>query len=559
MAKRSSAGKDCLLLGAIVMSNSKSSSQRLYRNVSLTENSVSHSADSYAYNYFKTWCENNFKPRCTIRWFSSNTALLVVVWNFLSVMAVRSLDNISDHLVQGSTVVAVVPAVLWPFSAPIFGWLADIFLGHYRVSKIGMILLFVTSVFQTILLIVHQTVVFPHDVLIGLIVVLKCAGYLCLALRLVSLPQVGLDQMPDSPISKITSFISWYVASIFCGIWVSDASFNVGVSCIGKHFFGIIWSLFPVTCMCLVLISDFTLASKWLIVEPKSPKSLKTIYYVLKFAAKHKAPLNRSALTYWEEAIPSRIDLGKSRYGGPFTTEQVEDVKTLFKILTLTLPMWMCVIACRMYGNALFLLDANPVFVDNATCKSAVLTYFTYSWDMWCFLITVLFEFAMYPLIGHRIPSSVWRIGAAAFIVLVVNILCLFPSIFNLTVPMPVAYGHSVGKAFLVLLLLTSSMEFVCAQSPHNMRALLLGYIWCIHFFSYATSMLILKLKTPSTSSGLVMIHSVVATQLSSFGFVLYCLVARWYKRRVRDDDIITPHQWAEDYYDRYLPRNSNL
>ena len=52
---------------------------------------------------------------------------------------------------------------------------------------------------------------------------------------------------------------------------------------------------------------------------------------MLKFAAKHKAPVNRSALTYWEDDIPSRLDLGKSKYGGPFTTEQVEDVKTFLK------------------------------------------------------------------------------------------------------------------------------------------------------------------------------------------------------------------------------------
>ena len=31
--------------------------------------------------------------------------------------------------------------------------------------------------------------------------------------------------------------------------------------------------------------------------------------------------------------IPSRIDLGKSNCGGPFTTEQVEDVKTFFGFL----------------------------------------------------------------------------------------------------------------------------------------------------------------------------------------------------------------------------------
>ena len=35
-----------------------------------------------------------------------------------------------------------------------------------------------------------------------------------------------------------------------------------------------------------------------------------------------------SAFTYCEDELPSRLDLGKHKYGGPFTTEQVEDVKT---------------------------------------------------------------------------------------------------------------------------------------------------------------------------------------------------------------------------------------
>ena len=42
-------------------------------------------------------------------------------------------------------------------------------------------------------------------------------------------------------------------------------------------------------------------------------------------------PRQRSAFTYCEDTIPSRIDFGKSKYGGPFTTEQVEDVKTLLR------------------------------------------------------------------------------------------------------------------------------------------------------------------------------------------------------------------------------------
>ena len=59
------------------------------------------------------------------------------------------------------------------------------------------------------------------------------------------------------------------------------------------------------------------------------------IYKIVKYAWQHKCPVNRSAFTYWENDIPSRIDLGKNKYGGPFTNEEVEDTKTFFCILLL--------------------------------------------------------------------------------------------------------------------------------------------------------------------------------------------------------------------------------
>ena len=56
---------------------------------------------------------------------------------------------------------------------------------------------------------------------------------------------------------------------------------------------------------------------------------IKLIVKVLNYARKNKYPKNRSALTYWEESAPSRLNLGKDKYGGPFTEEEVEDAKTV--------------------------------------------------------------------------------------------------------------------------------------------------------------------------------------------------------------------------------------
>ena len=59
----------------------------------------------------------------------------------------------------------------------------------------------------------------------------------------------------------------------------------------------------------------------------------KIVFKVISFVRKYKHPLRPSAFTYCDNYIPSRLDFAKERYGGPFTTEQVENVKTFLRIL----------------------------------------------------------------------------------------------------------------------------------------------------------------------------------------------------------------------------------
>ena len=63
----------------------------------------------------------------------------------------------------------------------------------------------------------------------------------------------------------------------------------------------------------------------------------KLILRVLHYSWKHKYPERCSVLTYWEKDIPSRIDLGMSKYGGPFMVEEVEHIKTIFRLLPVIL------------------------------------------------------------------------------------------------------------------------------------------------------------------------------------------------------------------------------
>ena len=70
---------------------------------------------------------------------------------------------------------------------------------------------------------------------------------------------------------------------------------------------------------------------------PQITNPIKHIANVLNYARKNNYPRNRSALTYWEQDVPSRLDLGKNKYGGPFSEEEVENVKTSLKLVPIIL------------------------------------------------------------------------------------------------------------------------------------------------------------------------------------------------------------------------------
>lgn len=63
------------------------------------------------------------------------------------------------------------------------------------------------------------------------------------------------------------------------------------------------------------------------------------VYRVLQCAMKAKRPRFRSAFEVGKP-LPSRIDLAMRSNGGRFTIEQVEDVKTFFRILVILLSFF---------------------------------------------------------------------------------------------------------------------------------------------------------------------------------------------------------------------------
>ena len=213
------------------------------------------------------------------------------------------------------------------FTLPLAGWLADARVGRYKVIRCSIWIMWSTTVLATVSSVIAQLIEgyssINSKVQLSLyaFIAIGFGGYGA------NIIQFGLDQLHDASTTEIKSFIIWYV-------WTA---LNNGIT---VDFISACLSMQHMAIRQLLLCANLTLAlsllfccNHWLIKEPVKHNSFKLVYKVIRYAIRNKYPRQRSAFTYCEDELPSRIDFGKSRYGGPFTTEQVEDVKTFLRVL----------------------------------------------------------------------------------------------------------------------------------------------------------------------------------------------------------------------------------
>ena len=391
------------------------------------------------------------RSRYRLRWFNSRQAGLVLAWNMLTVTAVTVVGTQGSYLFSKihpnskdwtTIATAVLVHLVVIVAALLFGRLADFKYGNYRIFKTGSLILFATAVLYCLISIVVLSLHISGIVIFILLALLYGIAifgvFVCYSVIL----QLGLDQMPDASSDNITSYIFWYSGSIVGGVWIGNAIYLLLTNCIShisSESIEMVISLVPVMFIGCVLCSVFLLGRKLLIIESASPQSLKIILRVLKFAAKHKSPLNRSALTYWEEDIPSRMDLAKMRYGGPFTTEQVEDVKTFLRLLVVFLPLWLIVPALTTHDRSL------DVYTKLSQCTRNLASLVSYK-PLWCtILFAFLHELCIWPLINIRLPSLLKRIGIASMITLLLNVAHLCWTISSSNIPLLI---HSSNYSF---------------------------------------------------------------------------------------------------------------
>ena len=431
--------------------------------------------------------------------------------------------------------------------------------------------------------------------------------------------QFGMDQLLEESSEKISTFIHWYYWSIGVGISLMTlpitAFLSTGIytncSIINihahakKHSDRVSLIVAPLTVaisllqFILAIVSFIILlrCKKHLSIEPAGNNPFATVYQVLKYSWKHKVPERRSAFTYWEEDIPRRIDLGKSKYGGPFTTEEVEDTKSFFRILLLLLSLF----GFHLSGNGFTFLHQLTIKL----CPSAWVMLLTTASPPLLETITALlfiglFDYLLLPYFRRYVPSLFKRLGIGLSLILLQELAGImivwranedfvepfcnytkyeryhFPRCligrFNVTTngtcsaarSIKQCEGEAVDNLFLwilipqlvrsvaYLLVFTTALEFICAQAPLRMKGLLIGIWYATSALQYLAAYVIdEKIEQYVDYVSWIIFHGVRAGFIL-FSLIMYCIVAKRYRYRLRDE-VVNEQFLVEEIYERQL------
>ena len=242
----------------------------------------------------------------------------------------------------------------------------------------------------------------------------------------------------------------------------------------------------------------------------------------------------------------------QNNYGGPFTTEQVENVKTILHLLGITLPFFLIIFSFTSISKK----DKKP-FLELSARESHSINLFLTSSLVHGITGTIVYEFWVYPLMRNRIPSTLKRVGTVSLIMTLVSLVCFILKFAHFLSHTSDYKTHwiifiirNLATGILGQVLLASILECMCAKSPYNTRRLLLSLEVSASVLAISLGRRIWSKTSTQRKSSPILFSA--KSFICVITFLLFCVVARWYKRRVRDDEYST-QQVVEEVYDRYL------
>ena len=509
------------------------SHQTVYGYSSVFNMNIASSKQSGCLNRWKKWW----------RRLNSKKIMLLLMWQVMSTFSFGILMHWSLH--RFDQVSSLFSIIFTPFLT----WFADVKFGRYEVIKFGTLV----SFFAGILL--YLTLYFAKEHLLKSILYLFAVaivrfGSACYATTM--LPFLT-DQVIGATSDELSAVVQWYTWALNFAMIVCRATSMTIYQVVEIVEIEMV-IIFAVP-LAVTIISD-CLCQQWLDKSHKVANPMKLIVQVINYARKHKCPKRRSALTYFDEEHPTRMDFGKEKFGGPFTEEEVEDVKTVLRLVPLVMCVGFLVIADESQSNFIRANTSLKIMLD------ADVSLFLFP-----FFLIPLYRLLLHRFIHSYIPSLFKSLGIGLLLYLVGHILLKILAIVgviisedgrqyfsceaNATVDSvyEVEWYWKLGPFILLGIGRTISMVLlnvlIIAQSPDKMK----GFIFGLYSVFSGISVYI---RFEMAQILFTMCYDIPQTILIVTLFLVYLILSKRYKLRERNK-VVNIQAIVEEHHERYL------
>ena len=449
---------------------------------------------------------------------------------------------------------------------PVAGLLAETLFTRYKVMMIGTViaviglaLVLLSTISGTALIYKGHNFIANPSIYIPII-----PGFIIyhfgLGLFEANAIQFGTDQLQFARNEELSNFVHWYFWTLYA-VQTTLSSFLLLLTFLYYNHKFIVWiwvlvSVIALACSLLIVVI-ICCCRHHLFNEPVGHTNpVKQIFQVLNYSAQHKQPLRRSAFTYGE-LPPSRLDLGKEKYGGPFTTEQVENVKSFGRIFLIMLTLF-GLLLLQGSGGQSGNIYLNYYYRNGTEWFSSLEIGTSLSLMYYVIIIGIpAYMCLLRPCLHNHLPNLLRKkMGIGLFMITVAftlttiyialmyisytynDVLCFSNETFVSILRDP--FGLHRYEIFLLitsqfisglsyLLVFLTILEFILAQAPRSMQGLLIG-LW----YAYQSLAVVVRLVSVLTLQD-VHCHYwpyIVMTVLAIVSLLLYLLVSRWYKYR---------------------------
>lgn len=462
----------------------------------MSEELTTSSTNSLRIAYIKSCC----KPTYRIKWIKNKGAILIILWNYLVTSVYHLLKTGYDPQQRNIHAIGLIMIFSTFILCPIGGWLADTRLGRYRAIHYSMWLMWIALVLATFseLLAQGSTWYGTNSYLrYSILYILGLAGAVGFGVFQSNSIQLGITQLSDASTIEITSFITWYILSFF----ISDIAVQIATNCTipdtqADDYYLYIKTFAVALLLTIALVLDFLFHSCLTKEQPRG-KPLKLIFNVVRFSMRHRCSIRS------EFEMPSRFNIAKRIYGGPFTSQQVEDVKSMLQIVML---IAFGSIVCAMITPveyAMKKIEYNQILNRSrlnglSGCYERLSVY--YNDYFFTIGIVVLYEFIAYPLFHKCLPrlrsTSLFLLGIVLLLFKIVALIGIETAVYIIrkvpncifTQRLPSDSEVHINHKWLLIpgltgglstfLFILSAIEFIWAQTPYFMTGLVFGIMY---------------------------------------------------------------------------------